>query len=162
MFYLLDPRVWIFAALLAGLAASHTIAYQKGKAVVRAEWNKDIAERAAQALEAERQNRAKEQQLVAARQRAETKYVEQKRRAADTARGAKSELERLRNELAARRGQAGAGSAAAGGNHGRAGLEAELLGRCAEALVGVAADADRLGAQVVGLQGYVKQVCLAK
>lgn len=162
MFYLLDPRVWIAALVLVCLGASHTIAYQKGKSAIRAEWNKDIAARTAQALEIERKNRAKEQELIEARQQAEAKYAQYKRKADDAARSAQSELERLRNLLAARGaagGATGTNTTPAGGNHGRAGLEAELLGDCARALVEVAADADRLGAQVIGLQGYVKQVC---
>lgn len=162
MLYLLDPRMWIAAALIVATIVSHTAVYRAGKASVRAEWDKDIAARTAQALEAEQKARAKEQQLVTARQQAETRYVEEKRRAATAAVGAKSELDRLRDELAAPRNPACASPTAPAGNHGGAGLESELLGHCAQALVGMAAEADRLETQVVGLQQYIKQVCLAK
>lgn len=162
MLYLLDPRVWIAAALLVVLTFTHTMTYRAGKNAVRTAWDKDIAARTAQALETEQKNRAKEQQLVAARQQAETRYVEEKRKAAAAATGAKSELDRLRDELAAPRNSACPNPAAPARSNGGAGLESELLGHCATALVGMAAEADRLEAQVVGLQQYVKQVCLAK
>lgn len=162
MFYLLDPRVWIAAVILVALTVTHTVAYRSGKANVRAEWNKDIAARTAQALQVEQENRAKEQQLVAARQQAEERYAKEKRKVAAAAAGAQSELDGLRNELATAGRPACADPAAAARADGGAGLERDLLGACATALVGMAQEADRLEAQLVGLQQYVKQVCLAK
>jgi hypothetical protein len=148
----------IVAALLAG---THWKSYVAGKKTVQAEWNLDIQKRTEQALAAEQAAREQEQQLVAAKHKAEEAYVEQKRKAARAADGAKSELDRLRNAIAER----GAGetctdpSAQPRANAG-ARLEQELLGHCAATLVELAAEADRLEAIVVGLQGYIKGTVL--
>lgn len=40
-------------------------------------------------------------------------------------------------------------------------IERQLLGECAATLVTVAAGADLLAAQLIGLQGYVRNVCVA-
>lgn len=148
----------IVAALLAG---THWKAYVAGQKTVQAEWSLDIQKRTEQALAAKQAARNHEQQLVAAKQKAEEAYVEQKRKAARAAAGAKSELDRLRDAIAER----GAGetctdpSAQPRANAG-ARLELELLGHCAAALLELAATADRLEAQVVGLQGYIKGTLL--
>lgn len=160
MFYLLNPRVWIAAVVLVVLGATHFTAYRAGKAGVQAAWDKERAELVAKALEAEQAARKKEQTLVAARQQAEKRYVEERRKAATAALAAQSALDGLRNELAARdRDLAAADSAASTRVNGGARLERELLGACATALTDLAAEADRLEARIVGLQGYVKQVC---
>jgi hypothetical protein len=160
MTILLNPRLWIALALAAVLGFTHFTAYRAGKGVVRAEWDKDKAARMAQALEAEQAARQREQQLVAERKKVEDRYVQDKRKADIAAAGARAELERLRIELAAPRGAAPADPAAAPRADGRAGLESELLGHCAKALVGMAQEADRLETVVVGLQQYVRQVCV--
>lgn len=159
MTILLNPRVWIALALAAVLGFTHFSTYRMGKAVVRAEWDKDKAARVAQAMAAEQAARAREQQLVAERQKAEEVYVQQKRKAAAAVAGALTELDRLRDELAAPGGRACKDPAAPAGAYGGAGLESDLLGHCATALVRMAQEADRLETVVVGLQGYVKNVC---
>jgi hypothetical protein len=162
MYWLLSPRVLIAIALVGILSFTHFAAYRGGKAAVRAEWDKDIAVRAEAALKAEQAARAKEQALTQARQQTEVKYVEEKRKAAAAAAAAKSDLDRLRDTLAAPGGETcrdpGAASRVAGASR----LESELLGHCAQALTDLAAEADRLEARIVGLQAYVKDVCLAK
>jgi hypothetical protein len=160
MYWLLNPRLWIAAALAALLAFTHFTVYRLGKSAVRAEWNEEKAAQAAFLLEQEKSFRKKEQALVVQRQQAEKRYVEEKRKAATAALAAESALDGLRNELAARdRDLASADSAASSRANGGAGLERELLGSCATALTELAAEADRLEARVVGLQAYVKQVC---
>lgn len=161
MYWLLNPRVWVAAVLLVVLGATHFTAYRSGKAVVRAQWDKERAELAAKALDAERAARRKEQALVAERKKLEDKYVEDKRKADAAAAGARTELDRLRDAIAGAPGcPAAADPAAAGRAAGAARLELELLGACATALTDLAAEADRLETRVVGLQQYVKQVCL--
>lgn len=110
---------------------------------------------------AEELARKREQSLSVYRQQAEEKYVQEKTRAAAAASRARNELDGLRNELyALGPSSARKGPAATGRADGPARLEGELLGQCATALVGVAAEADRLAASVVGLQAYVKNVCV--
>lgn len=116
----------------------------------------------AQSLQkAEEAARRREHDLLAARQKAEDQYELEKRKAAGAATRARAELDGLRNELYAISPANPKDPAAALRADGRAALERELLGSCASTLVGVAAEADRLAAVVVGLQNYVKQVCVA-
>lgn len=115
----------------------------------------------AQSLQrAEELARRREHDLLAARQKAEEQYDLEKRKAAAAVTRSRSELDGLRNELYAISPPGAKDSGAALRADGRAGLERELLGSCASTLVGVAAEADRLAAVVVGLQTYVKSVCL--
>lgn len=160
MTLLLSVRFWITIGLVGLLSVSHFSAYRAGKAVVRAAWDKDIAERTVQALEAEKAARKKEQALLAQRDQLEKKYVEEKRKAAVAAAGADSELGRLRDELAADSGRACTDPTATARAVAGTRLERELLGTCAATLVQLAAEADGLEARLVGLQQYVKQVCL--
>jgi hypothetical protein len=107
--------------------------------------------------------RAQEQALSAAKQKAEEAYALEKRKAAVAARSARAELDGLRNELYAiptPTSGSGANPAAPARVNGVT-IERQLLGECATALVEVAAGADLLAAQLVGLQGYVRNVCVA-
>ena len=116
---------------------------------------------AQQLQKAEEAARQREQSLSVFRQQAEEKYVQEKTRAAAAASRARTELDGLRDALHAARTGPGQDPGAACRADGPARPEGELLGQCAAALVGMAAEADRLAAVVVGLQGYVKGVCLA-
>lgn len=160
MLYLLNPRVWLAAALIVLLGVTHFSAYRTGRAAVMAAWEKEKAELTANLLKAEQAARQVEQKLVKARQQAEVRYAEEKRKADVAAVGAKSELDRLRDTLAdAGRATCADPSAAARVASGTR-LESELLGHCATTLTDLAAEADRLEALVVGLQQYVKNVCV--
>ena len=148
---------WRLTAALVAivlLVGTHWKAYKVGGRVVEAEYQ-------ARTLAAEQKARELEQHLVAQKQKAEEAYVQEKRKAAAAAAGAQSELGRLRNALTSR-SQPSADPAAGPGTDDRTGLEQELLGQCASALVSMAAEADRLETVIVGLQGYVKNVCLAR
>lgn len=161
MYWLLNPRVLIGLALVGFLGFTHFASYRTGKAVAMAAWNKEKAELTAKIVAAEQAARAKEKQLLLQRQQVEKRYVEEKRKAAAAAADAQSALDGLRDTLAARdRELATADSAASGRVNAGAGLERELLGSCAKALVDLAGEADVLEARIVGLQSYVKQVCL--
>lgn len=160
-------RIAILTVILVALGATHWKAYHTGFAVAQSEARKKELENQQALLQAEQAARAKEQMLVSERQKLEEKYVREKNKAASAAAGAESELDRLRDELAATASRPGSNptcpsATSSSGDHGGAGLESELLGHCAKALVGLAAEADRLEAQVVGLQQYIKGVCLKR
>jgi MFS superfamily sulfate permease-like transporter len=160
--YLLNPRTWIAALVVAILAFTHFSAYRLGKGALKREWDRSVAEQKEAVIKAQEQARQIEQSLVAALHNTEKKYVEQRQKANLAAAGASAELERLRNAIAVRERAATQDSAPTTRADGGAGLESDLLGHCAKALVGLAQEADRLEAVVVGLQGYVKSVCQAK
>lgn len=157
MLYLLNPRMWLATAVFTLLLLSHFGAYRAGKAVVRVEWDRDVAVRVQAALKAEQAARAREQDLLIARNRSEERYAQEKRKAASAAASAQSALDGLRSELASRSAQAPTSFPRVDG---APGLERDLLGSCATTLVQLAAEADGLEARLVGLQGYVKEVCL--
>lgn len=144
-------RLIIVAGVAVILAGTHWKAYVSGKQAVHAEYQQ-------RQLAAEQLARAREQELIAERKNLEDRYVRDKRNAAISAANARAELDRLRDQINAGRSSAPADSTAPirvdGGTP-----EAGILGACATALVGVAEDADRLAAQVLGLQAYVSGVC---
>lgn len=149
----------VAAAIVAG-AVGATGAWQ----VQKWRYGEKIADINAQQArlisEAEQSFRKKEQQLVTAKQQAEVRYVQEKRKAADAAVGAQSALDGLRDTLAQRdRDIASTDSTACARVDGAARLERDLLGACAKALAGLATEADGLEARIVGLQSYVKDVC---
>lgn len=146
-------RTVIVVIIAIVLAASHWKAYVVGKNNVMQQWQQET-------LKAEQAARDKEQQLVAAKDKAEKKYVDEKRKAAVAASSASAELNRLRSVLATDKDNID--SATCTGVNGGAKLERELLGHCAASLVQLAAEADRLETIIVGLQGYVNNVCLAQ
>lgn len=146
-------RLVIAAIVAVVLAGTHWKAYINGQKAVRAEYQ-------AKQLAAEQAARAREQELVAQRQKVEELYVEEKRKAAAAAAGARTELGRLRDQLAAGRPAPANPTPTTRADAGA--IEGQLLGACASALVAVAEDADRLAAQVVGLQDYVRGVCRSR
>lgn len=105
--------------------------------------------------------RAQEQALSAAKQKAEEAYATEKRKAAAAARSTRAELDGLRNELYAIPAPAAGANPTATPRVNGATIERQLLGECATALVEVATAADLLAAQLIGLQGYVRNVCVA-
>lgn len=164
MWYLLNPKVWIAAVLMVVLASTHYVSYKSGRNRVIAAWDKEKAELTAKTLQAEQEARKKEQALIAARQQSEKRYVDEKRKAETAALASQSALDSLRNTLASTPSgcPAGADPAAASRAAGVTRLERDLLGACAQALTDLAAEADRLEARLVGLQNYVKDVCLRR
>ena len=160
MFALLNLRALAWIALAVALAISHGMAYKTGRAMVRADWDKDIEERNAQTLKAEQDARAKEQALQTAKQKVEVNYAAQKKRDAVALSNAQSELDQLRVTLAAVGSSAGQDTGTTARTDGAGRLERELLGHCATALAELAGQADRLETKLVGLQNYVKDVCM--
>jgi Tfp pilus assembly protein PilV len=147
---ILNWRV-VFAVLIAfTLATSHWKVYNAGK-------HATLAKVQADAIANEQAAREREQQLVAAKHKAEEEHAAFKRRTQRAVAGAQSELGRLRDTLAER--QAAATATSSTGTDAAATTERQLFGQCAEALAGVAQQADQLATQVTGLQGYVSAVC---
>lgn len=105
--------------------------------------------------------RSKEKALNEAKHKAEEAYVLEKRKAAVAARSARAELDGLRDQLYAIPPPGTSQNPATPGRVNAASIERQLLGECAAALVEVAADADFMAAQLVGLQGYARNVCVA-
>ncbi len=105
--------------------------------------------------------RAQEQALVAAKQKAEEAYAVEKRKVATTIASTRAELDGLRNELYAIPAPSASANPSAPTRVNGVTFERQLLGECATALVEVAAGADLLAAQLVGLQSYVRNVCVA-
>lgn len=147
---ILNWRV-VFAVLIAlTLATSHWKVYVAGKNAV-------LAKVQADAMANEQAARAREQQLIAAKNKAEEDHAAFKRRTQRAVAGAQSELGRLRDVLATR--QAAANATTSARTDAAATTERQLFGQCAETLAGMAQQADQLAVQVIGLQGYVSAVC---
>ena len=143
MFALLSPRLWLAVAVAAMLAASHFGAYRSGKGNVRAEWDRDIAQRTAQALAASEAARKRESELQTKVGRVDRAYQDQKRATANLAVAASDGLRNLEAILAAP-AVASSDAVASSRDHGTGGLERELLGACANSILAMAGEAQRL------------------
>lgn len=144
----------VAAVFLAGVYwKGHT----SGAKSVQAEWDADIAQRTAAALEASEAARKREQELLTKVERVDRAYQDQKRAVQHVASAAADGLRNLETILAAP-AIASSGAAASSGNHGAGGLERELLGQCAAALAGLGQEADRMALKVLTLQDYVRAV----
>lgn len=145
-------RLILAAIALIVLIGTHWQAYRSGQTNIRNHY-------AVEAAKQEQEYRAKEQTLVLAKQATEIQYASLKQANARAAAGAQSELGRLRVTLTQR--QASANSTACAGIDATS-TEREVLGTSAEALVAMAAEADRIAVQLTGLQAYVGNVCLSQ
>lgn len=130
---------WRFNARIAKMQEAHAVSLQKSTEDARAQ----------------------EQSLSAAKQKVEEAYAIDKRKAAVSARSARIELDGLRNELYAIPPPVAGADPAPIARVDAASPERKLLGECAAALVEMAAGADSLATQLIGLQGYVRNVCVA-
>ena len=88
-------RIVAALVLAAALSAGAWKAYSMGKASVQTEWDADVAQRTAQALEAEKAARAKEQELQTKVGRVDRAYQDQKRATATVAAAAADGLRNL-------------------------------------------------------------------
>lgn len=150
-----DWRILAAALLSVVLIGTHWRAYDAGKTSALNKYQAHIAD-------IERATRAREHQLTAAKQQAEERYEIEKRNAATANAGARAQLERLRHRLAQRQAPRAATTPAPVTRIDAASPpERQLLGECAQTVVEVAGDADRLAAQLTGLQDYVRNVCAA-
>lgn len=149
--------------VLSALSLSHYFVYNKGKEVVTIKWDKEKLVKAQAETNAADEALKKLQTLQAEKQKVDQLYVQEKRKAAIAASGAQHELDRLRDTLTSgNTTKSDNGSSTVSRVDGGTRLEQELLGQCAATLVAMAAEADRLETVIVGLQSYVKNICLAK
>jgi len=145
----------LVAAVLAGVAWVRHDWIQDGITIGKAECAADKQTIAEAALKASEAARAKEQALTTANERIRHALVKEK---ADRVAAAAALDDSLRQLQAALGNPAGGDPQTSAGAHGAGGLESELLGHCAQALAGLAGQADRLESKVVGLQSYVAGV----
>lgn len=124
--------------------------YDGQLAAVRAQQAQALQRAQAQALDTQ-------QQLERERQKVEARYARIKRRAASDAAAVQHDLDGLRQQLAtASAPRPGAGASAPAGADGDP--RNDIIGECAAAAAALAVHADRLAAQVLGLQDYVGRV----
>lgn len=109
------------------------------------------------AREASEAARLREQELLDEVESVKDQYMRQVEVDRRAARGARTELKRLRDAIAARERAAGEAAAAAGRTDDAA-TERALLGSCAAELVDVAREADRIATRLGGLQNYVRTI----
>lgn len=145
-------RILLIGVTVALLTGSHWKVYTAGQKNIRTEYQLKVGEQ-------EKEYRAKEQVLVAAKNEAEVKYEALKKANAVGFAAARDERDRLRIALTNREREASANPASSAGVDAGS-TERKLLGESADALVTLAADADQLRIQVTGLQTYVSNVCL--
>ena len=149
--------------ILFALSFSHYFVYNKGQEAVHVQWDKEKLVIAKVQADAADEALKKLQMLQAEKQKVDQLYVQEKRKAAVAASNAQRELNRLRDTLtSSNTTESDNGASTVTRVNDRTGLEQELLGHCAATLVAVAAEADRLETVVVGLQSYIKNICLAK
>lgn len=156
MWTLLNYRIWLALALSLALSASHWKAYKIGGDQVTRAWDADKLVQANELTKLSEASRAKEQKMQEQTRKVTNDYYRQKQAHAAAAVRSADSLRDLQAELA-KPGACGDPTTPSGANA-TVGLERELLGQCAKALTELGADADRLEAQVVGLQGYVSGV----
>ncbi len=152
----------ITIVVLFALSLSHYFVYNKGQEYVHSLWTKDKLVKATAEANAANESLKKLKKLQAEKQKVDQLYVQEKRKAAAAASNAQLELDRLLNNINSSATNNTDGPISQPRVNGGARLEQELLGQCATSLVAMAAEADRLETIIVGLQSYVKNVCLVK
>lgn len=152
----LYARLAAAAVVAVALAMSHWKAYRSGQDAITAEWQADIAQRTAEALEASEAARKRESELLTKVGRVDRAYQDQKRATATVAAAVAVGMRELETALTAPAGAASDTAVAATRDHGTGGLERELLGHCARTVQAMAGEAQRLQGKVVGLQEYIK------
>lgn len=144
----LIPKPWLVVAVLVAIAASGAIGYRTGAQLERAA----ILQEKAEEIEAVR---LREKRLMKSAEKvAENVYRENQDLEARAARADRA-LASLRAEID-RRARAAEASASSGADGSSAGA---LLAECAGRYRDMAREADKLRAKLLGLQGYVREIC---
>lgn len=140
MMALMNPRVWAAVALAAVLAFTHAFVYRAGKAVVQAERDKDTKEQLRASVVAEQENRRMESLRAAKVIEAQNAQTKRTQTLQASAAGARTELDRLRDAVAAIPADLPGQSGNAAGNP--ASTPPGLLAECSRAYQELAAKAD--------------------
>jgi hypothetical protein len=149
-----NARFWVLLGLLAALGVSHGLAYRGGRAVVRAAWDGERAERAQARAVASELARNREKSLSLTNEGIARENALQTMRRAAAQRATADQLRELQGALAER--GAGADTATAARLDGAARL---IAGECPAALEAVDRYGQGLADQLRGLQSYAGEVC---
>ena len=152
-------------ATVAGIAVGLTQGWRYGErmAALERDWSRERAAISDSARQAEAANRQTETRMQEAVENERSESRAREAQYADAAAGARAERDRLRQQLAA----AGRGSGTSqdpstgpglDGTPGNAAVLRFVVGQCVDRYIDVAAEADRLGARLMGLQGYVRAI----
>lgn len=149
----------IVAAIVIALAFAGTYwkGHTSGAKAVQTLWDADVAQRTAQALQAEIAARKKEQELQSKVRSVSDAYRTARENTNHLAAAASDGLRNLETILSAP-AIASSGATASGGNHGAGSVERELLGSCAATLARMGQEADRMALKVVTLQEYIRAI----
>lgn len=139
------------------LAATFGAGWKSGTERVQTKWDAERAALTQAALEAERAARAEEQAKAAKATEVANVYRQQARAAQAAAGAARSELDRLRDDLASAN-SGGTCTADSAGRPDGTDPARELVGACATELSIVAAAADIAEARVTALQAWIREV----
>lgn len=140
MMALLSPRMWLALGLAAALAFSHAFVYRAGLASKQVDWDKSDAVKMAASRAAEQENRRMESLRSAKVIEAQNAQAKRTQSLQASAGAARSELDSLRNSVAAIAADVPRDPGAPGGN--TASTAAGLLLECGRAYQELAAAAD--------------------
>ncbi|MGL5117578.1 MAG: hypothetical protein ACRC7C_19875 [Beijerinckiaceae bacterium] len=135
----LNWRVWVAAALAAGLAFTHLTAYRSGMVNVRAEWTAEKLKQTGQLAAFDAENRRIEQRRNSIIMEAQHAAKQREILAAAAARGLRTELDGLRDDLASARTRLS--SASISSLHQRITALDTVFEQCARRVEGLAGDA---------------------
>lgn len=142
------PRTWLISAILGAVLAAGGIGFTIGTRWERAEVLQEQADALASV-------RLREKRLMKDAERVAEIVYQENQELEDRADRADRALAGLRAEIARRAGAA----AAAPATGVDAGTAEAILAECAGEYREVAGEADRLRAQLLGLQAYVRDIC---
>ena len=152
-------------AAIAGIAVGLAQGWRHGEriAALERDWSQERAALADAARRAETANRQTETRMQEAVEHVRTESRAREAQYADAAADARAERDRLRQQLAAagRGGSASQDPSTGSGLDGipdNAAVLRFVVGQCVDRYIDVAAEADRLGARLMGLQGYVRAI----
>lgn len=148
-------RIAAAIALALFLSGVYWKGHTSGAKSVQAEWDADVAQRTAQALEASETARKREQELSRQVETQRGKYAEQIKNTRTVAAAAGVGMRELQSALA---GPAAAASASATARSDDAARARVVVGACAQTVQGLAALLDERNQQLVGLQEYVRAI----
>lgn len=132
--------------------------YHFGAKVTRADWDKERVALAAQHVAALEAARTEEQRRVKEAQAVVDGLVEREAASRDRAARAERAVVGLRDTIARLNARPAPGNAEAAGYADEARVARELLGSCSKEYGSLAAEADQLRDQVIGLQQWVSHV----